>query len=157
MKEAHSDLGVARELRPETHGPPGRRSFTLVIEAEKGSAVVRMEKEQLSALALTIRRLLEELPNDDPGSATITAHPPMEPNFDFKASNLGLAYDEDRHLVGILAYSSDDATSEQPTITCWTSLSNARKLADTALELVARGIKSNGHRPFDEEIAPSQG
>ena len=92
MNNARRDLGIASYLKAEAIGEPGQRTFRLVVEAENGSAFIWVEKEQLSALGLAIKRFGEELGGSvgsSPNPASLEA--PREPSVDFKVASLGLA------------------------------------------------------------------
>ncbi len=171
MNNARRDLGIASYLKAEAIGEPGQRTFRLVVEAENGSAFIWVEKEQLSALGLAIKRFGEELGGSvgsSPDPASLEA--PREPSVDFKVASLGLAYDEGRELFAVLAYDTEDFESKRATVAFWTTRARAHTLADEALEVVAAGrpicflckqpmdpeghgcARSNGHRPADDEL-----
>ena len=172
MKQARHNLGMAHRLRVEAIGRPGERTFRLIVEAEGGTASIWMEKEQLSALAISINHSIEEL---KPGRVTTPAEPASEsasePSFDFKAANLGLIYDERNGSFGILAYERDELEQSTPTLSWWCPKEQAETMADQAMEVVAAGrpecplchgpvnpdghmcIKANGHRAMDESLS----
>ena len=140
MNNARRDLGIASYLKAEAIGEPGQRTFRLVVEAENGSAFIWVEKEQLSALGLAIKRFGEELGGaigSSPAPASLEA--PREPSVDFKVASLGLAYDEGRELFAVLAYDTEDFESKRATVAFWTTRARADSLADEALEVVAAG------------------
>ena len=171
MKEARHDLGIASILKAEALGTPGKRTFRLFVEGERGSALVWLEKEQLSALALAIKKVLEEFPEDP------LKKPPRDParsvrvpSFDFKAVNLGLAYDEQRAVFALLAYDTEGAKADQATLLLLASRRAADTLADQAMEVVAAGrptcmlcrqpmdpgghmcVRSNGHKASLDDL-----
>jgi uncharacterized repeat protein (TIGR03847 family) len=170
MQRARHDIGLAKRLSAESFGEPGKRTFRIVAEAERGTALIWMEKQQLSALAISIKTHLEQLATEStrPGEPAQTSSP--EPSFDFKVASLAMAYDESSQRVGILAADVDDAESETVTVACWASQGQASTMADEALEIVAAGRPpcplchgpldaeghvcpmQNGHRAYEEEV-----
>ncbi len=153
MSDARHNLGDAEEIRAEALGVPGKRTFRLVVRAEHGSAVIGLEKEHLSALALAIQRLLREVPEGRSRSAQSPKEPSQEPGYDFKAASLGLAYDEQHGIFSVLAYDGDDAGKDTATVACSFTRARAEGLAEEALELVAAGrpICPLCERPIDPE------
>ena len=171
MPAARNDLGVSSTLKAEAVGVPGKRRFRLVVEAERGSAEVWIEKEQLSALALSLKQAIDEIGDRRPSEE---AAPPSasarEPRFDFKASSLGLSYDEATGRFGIQAATPEDAEAKTATLVFWVTRDQAERMADEALEVVAAGRPfcplchgpmdpdghlcpmSNGHGPIDEHL-----
>lgn len=170
MKEARHDLGVASVLTAEALGTPGKRTFRLLVEGERGSATVWLEKEQLSALALAIKKVLEEIPEDQSKQPRAPARSVRVPAFDFKAVNLGLAYDQQSAMFAFLAYDAQGTEADQATVLLWTSRRAAGALANQALEVVSAGrpvcilcklpidpeghlcIRSNGHKTSLDDL-----
>ena len=139
MASVRHDLGIAHEVKPEALGEPGQRTFRVVATAEGGSAVIWMEKEQLSALALSVQGYLREV-GDPPGPGMAPALRPSSPrSFDFKATALALLYDSERGLFGVAAYDATDAESDTATLLWWLSRSQVERLADEALAVVSAG------------------
>ena len=154
MSEARQDLGMAQVFKAEALGTPGKRTFRFVVEAERGSAAIWVEKEHVSALALGIQKVLEQLPDDPAAVAPMApAATAREPLLDFKAVALGLAYDEGDGTFSVLAYDSEDADKDTPTVACSFSRDQARRLVEEALELVAAGrpICPLCRQPIDPE------
>ena len=170
MQRARHDIGLVKRLNAESYGEPGARTFRIVAEAERGTALIWMEKQQLSALAMSIKSCLEQLPADALVPGELAGTSSSEPSFDFKVTNLAMAYDESSKRFGILASDQDDAESETVTVACWSPQGQASKMADEALEIVAAGRPAcplchgpmdleghicpmqNGHRAYEEEV-----
>jgi len=142
MSTPRHDLGLARVVKADAVGTPGKRVFRLTAEAERGSAVVTVEKEQLSALALGIQRLMEEIKEVPMGAYRSATEVSPEPSFEFRAYSLGLAYDQGDHTFAILAYDEEDARRDVPTVSCSFSRKQAASFADDALELASAGRPS---------------
>ena len=170
MHRARHDIGLVKRLSVESFGEPGSRTFRIVAEAEGGTALIWMEKQQLSALAISIKSYLEQLPGESSSSGEPAQMSSPEPSFDFKVASLAMAYDESSHRFGILASDVDDAESETVTVACWAHRDQASRMADEALEIVAAGRPPcplchgpmdreghvcplhNGHRAYEEEV-----
>ena len=69
------DFGHADVLEPEVTGEPGQRTFRVLVMSGRESAALWLEKEQLAALALAIRQLLEQTSGGDTASDTLTVSP----------------------------------------------------------------------------------
>ena len=154
MRYARDDLGTAKVLRAEVFGEPGERTFRVLAEAEKGTASVWMEKEQLSALALSIKGYLDEMSEAAKRVASAPASASASrPSFDFKLTSIGLTYDESEGKFGILAYDEKDHGSQMATIAWWTPQSQAEAMAEEALAAVAAGrpVCPLCHRAMDKE------
>ena len=154
MPRARTDIGTATRLDAEVFGEPGKRTFRVLVEAEKGAASVWMEKEQLSALALSVKSYIKQLTEEQRKVAT---DPPeastAEPTFDFKTTGLGLVFDESTCRFGIITFDETDQGKQTGTMMWWATLGQAEAMADSALEIVASGrpICDLCHRPKDPE------
>ena len=62
------DFGRAELLEPEAIGEPGQRTFRLRVLSGSEAASLWLEKEQLVALTLAIRQLLEQTDEEDASS-----------------------------------------------------------------------------------------
>ena len=169
------DFGHAEEIEPEAIGEPGKRTFRLRVLSRGDAASLWLEKEQLAALTMAIRRLLEQTGESDTPSDAAAAEPagtfPEKPQVDFKIGRLGIGYDGERRIVIFFAYeigSSDDTGGEEdgeakPTFSCRLTRSQCQVLADRAEEVISGGrpicplcsgpmesaghacVRSNGH------------
>lgn len=153
MPPPRFDLGIARSVRAEALGEPGKRTFRLLVEAERGTAVVWLEKEQLSSLAASIKSYLESLEKkgrERPEAREATNHPA----FEFKATTLALTYDEEHGTFGVLAYDEEDAAADRPTVVWYSPRTQAGRMAEQALEVVAAGRPTCPlcHRPMGPEV-----
>jgi len=158
------DFGRAEVLAPEAIGEPGQRTFRLRVLSGSEAASLWLEKEQLAALTLAIRQLLEqtdegESPSDAGSSAPGEAFP-EQPQVDFKIGRLGIGYDEGRRIVVIFAYEVEEAENEaedaQPTFACQVTRDQCEAFAEQAEEVISAGrpvcllcgeaIDKEGHR-----------
>lgn len=138
MAVARHELGVAQELRASATGEPGERWFWLRVEAEGGSAVLWLDKEQLFQLAVTVQQLLDVVP-DDMIDEYFSFTKKVQEAFDFRISKLILGYDPNRKMFMLLAHESEIHEDEMPMIGVWASRQRMTALADEALEVCAAG------------------
>ena len=142
------DFGRADLLEPEAIGEPGKRTFRLRVRSGAGSASLWLEKEQLAALTLAIRQLLEQTDDADTlerdESAAGSAFP--EPaQVEFKIGRLGIGYDESNRAVSIFAYTIEDAGEDEdddsasPTFSCNISRTQCRSFAERAEDVISSG------------------
>jgi uncharacterized repeat protein (TIGR03847 family) len=138
------DFGQADLLEPEAIGEPGKRMFRLRVMSGAGDAAsLWLEKEQLAALTLAIRQLVEQTGGDlDEPEPSSAATFPDRPEVDFKIGKLGIGYDEGQRTVAIFAYEiaeeepDDDAS---PAFSCRASLPQCNRFADRAEEVISGG------------------
>ena len=121
------DFGRAELLEPEAIGEPGQRTFRLRVISGSEAASLWLEKEQLVALTLAIRQLLEQTDEEEASSEAGPSQSgdtfPQQPQVDFKIGRLGIGYDEGRRIVVVFAYEQEEAEDDAPpTFACQVSL-----------------------------------
>lgn len=100
-----TELGPLEILGAAAVGQPGQRRFCLYVQSRHGSAVIWMEKEQLNRLSLTLDQVLAQLTEgqvlrleaqagERPVSAGLPADFLNAPDYDYRASQMGLTYNE---------------------------------------------------------------
>lgn len=152
------DFGHAELLEPEAIGEAGRRVFRLRIMSGTETASLWLEKEQLAALTLAFRHLLEQTedrPSDAPAPAPSQPFPERA-QVDMKLGRLGIGYDEDLRMVTIFAYAPEDAEDSPPTFACQVNLKQCATFAERAEETINAGrpicvlcgtpIEKSGHK-----------
>ena len=156
MSVARHDLGVAVLMKAEALGTPGKRTFRLVVESERGLATIWLEKQQMSALALSIKGAIEEIAKQKKKKGAVaptvsSSKPVKEPTYEFKAAGLGLTYDDETARLGILASTADDAKVDRATVVWWSPLEQAQAMAEQALDAASGGrpICPICHQPID--------
>lgn len=157
------EFGRVDSVEPEAIGDPGNRQFRVRVVAGSRTASLWMEKEQLAALSLALRRLLEQTKDTD---AAIEPEPvsnagsfPAKADVDFKLSRLGIGHDEAAAAVSIFAYDMDIAEDDDkasPTFSCQVTRAQSRIFAERAEEIVNAGrpvcvlcgvsIDASGHK-----------
>jgi uncharacterized repeat protein (TIGR03847 family) len=143
----------------EAIGEPGNRTFRLRVLSRGEAASLWLEKEQLAALTLAIRQLLEQTDDDDSDADEQEARRapfPEPPEVDFKLGKLGIGYDEAQRIVTIFAYETETADDASPTFSCQLTRGQCRTFADRAEETISAGrplcvvcgapIDKDGHR-----------
>lgn len=153
------DFGRADVMDAEAIGEPGRRTFRLRVLSRGDAASLWLEKEQLTALTLAIRQLLEQTDDEDADDGEEDAPRvrfPDRPQVDFKLGKLGIGYDEAQRIVTIFAYETESADDASPTFSCQLTRGQCRAFADVAEETISAGrplcvvcgapIDKDGHR-----------
>ena len=92
------DFGYVNELDSEAIGEPGNRVFRIRARSEDRTASLWLEKQQLQALSLAIRQMLEQAAHSaEPGPDLDPAIPmqdfPLEASLDFRVGRLALGWD----------------------------------------------------------------
>ncbi len=141
------DLNPVTRITVGAIGEPGRRTFYL--QARKGSLLVTLvcEKEQVSALCIGLREVLEELRIKRPRGegATIVEEDleleqPITPLF--RVGNMGLGYDESSDLIVILVRElliDEEHEASAQVVRFYCSRAQADALSRHGLEVVAKG------------------
>jgi uncharacterized repeat protein (TIGR03847 family) len=135
------DFGRAELLEPEAIGEPGQRTFRLRVLSGADAASLWLEKEQLAALTLALRQLLEQTPDaesPEPDPSPVAGFPERA-DIDFKVGRLGIGYDEARRMVTIFAYTVEDEDDASPSFACRVSRSQCRSFAERAEEVINAG------------------
>lgn len=138
------DFGHADSIEPEAIGEPGERRFRIRVMARLESASLWLEKEQVAALALALRRLLEQT---KPAEEPIEPEPvmggsfPEMPDVEFRPSRLGIGHDDEATNISIFAYDPETAEEEdpKPAFSCQVSRGQARAFARRAEEIINAG------------------
>jgi uncharacterized repeat protein (TIGR03847 family) len=137
------DLGHAQLLEPEAIGEPGKREFRLRVMSGADAASLWMEKEQMAALSLAIRQLLDQTPEgdseDEPDAGPPEGRFPTDAKIDFRIGRLGIGYDETNRMVIIFAYTPEDSDTDSPSFACRVTRGQSRVFADQAEEVVSAG------------------
>ena len=121
-----------------TVGPPGQRVFYLQARADDVVASVRLEKQQVSALAEYLAGMLHDLPAPSEVPPAPELVEPIVP--EWTVGNIGVAYDNDRDRIVIVAEEltpeeEPDGDSFRVVIT----RAQVRAFIDKASELMAGG------------------
>jgi uncharacterized repeat protein (TIGR03847 family) len=155
------------EIRPVewitvgTTGEPGRRVFYLQVRGADRRLTLRLEKEQVRMLAVSIEQFLNDLQQRfpqldaaDPGYAEneMALEEPLDSQFHI--GNMGLGYDEkEDRLLFVLREAVEDAAAGEPNgeASLWCTRDQLRRLAAWGIELVQRGrpICGNCGNPID--------
>ncbi len=111
-----ADLGVVKLLGADAVGQPGQRRFRLFAQSQRPalSAVMWLEKEQLSNLSLALDRVLAQLTegrilrteaqvSPPPRPIEMPATFPKRPDYEFQIGRLLLNYEERRELLVLIA------------------------------------------------------
>jgi uncharacterized repeat protein (TIGR03847 family) len=163
------DLRDITELDAEAIGEPGKRVFRIRARGGEQTASLWLEKQQLQALSLAIRQVLEQASHSaEPGPGASPAIPiadfPLEPSLDFRVGRLALGWDERSQRVILQAYPLEADEDEAAAFSCLVAADHAIAFCDVADAAVAGGrptcvlcgepvdagghacIRANGHR-----------
>ena len=99
------DFGIVEILGAEAVGQPGQRRFRIYVQAERESAVMWMEKEQLNSLSLALDRFLAQVTEGQvlrmeaqsgsrPIASGMPTDFPVQPTYEFQVGQIKINYDE---------------------------------------------------------------
>jgi uncharacterized repeat protein (TIGR03847 family) len=146
LAEPRDDFGPVSRLQADAVGKPGKRAFRLLIESQRGSACLWVEREQLQALAMLIEQLLSGWPAIEirgaPASAKGKRPSRIEfsasPDVDFRVGQLALGFDEQSSVYILLAHNVE-SEAEEPDFACQATRGQLRGLSETITPLLAAG------------------
>jgi uncharacterized repeat protein (TIGR03847 family) len=142
-------------------GVPGQRTFLLQANDDSKSITLRLEKEQVYALARGIDELLKELERREVRPTSVVEEPPQsdlplrEPyEAAFVVGQMGLAFDQTSDMMVLIAQetsSEDQAEGSAALARFWVGLGQIKALSRLAKEVVAGGrpICPLCQRPID--------
>ena len=119
-------------------GPPGERVFYLQAQDEAGVTAVKLEKQQVLALAEYLAGLLHDLPAPEEVPPAPTLAEPVEA--EWTVGTIGVAYDNDRDRIVIVAdelVAEDDPPGD--TLRVAITRAQVRALIERAEELMVGG------------------
>jgi len=99
------EFGTVEILGAEAIGQPGQRRFRIYVQAERNSAIMWMEKEQLNSLSLALDRFLAQITEGQvlrteaqagnrAVAAGIPTDFPVQPTYEFRVGQIKINYDE---------------------------------------------------------------
>ena len=177
MEQPISDFGEVHRLEADAIGPPGRRAFRIIAESERGRVWLRVERQQLEALAMLIEQLitgvyaldLRAMRGINPAEPqTVDTEPP--PTMELHVGQMALGFDEDQNTYLLLVHDVESDTDGPPTFSCVATRQQLRTLAATIGPLVAGGrprcpmcdtplgsephvcARSNGHAKYAADL-----
>jgi uncharacterized repeat protein (TIGR03847 family) len=119
-------------------GPPGRRVFYLQACDDTTTSSVRIEKQQVSALAEYLAGMLHDLPAPPDIPAAPELAEPVEA--EWTVGNIGVAYDNDLDRIIIVAEQLvEEDEPEGDSLRVIISRSQVRAFIERAEELMAGG------------------
>lgn len=159
MSDDSLDFNPVSRITVGAIGRPGERVF--FIQATQGYRLIslKMEKEQVAALARGIEALLEELEQreilagpseEEPSSEDLALQEPLEPIF--SVGQMGLGFDRAADMMVLIIQSTIEDEEQDPLVArFWVSRRQMRALAHHAREVVAQGrpICALCNRPID--------
>lgn len=125
-----------------TIGPPGQRTFFIQVRDGGMVASVKLEKEQVRALAQVLEGMLEDLPAPEPVTADLSLREPVDAGW--VVASIGVGYDRvhDRVLVvaeEIVTEDEADEGIEAATVRVLLTRGQVRAFIDHADEVVSGG------------------
>lgn len=153
MEEARHEIGDVNAFKAEAIGPPGKRTFRLLVDARRGGACLWIEKEQLYGLALAIRRILGTTSGEKGTDSDLEAFadPSEYQTLEFKIGRLRMGYDEEGgrfiffvHDIDVIPEGEEEPDEEEasevpPTLSFRARRPQLAALAEEALRVCAAG------------------
>jgi uncharacterized repeat protein (TIGR03847 family) len=146
MSPEQYELNPVSAITVGAIGRPGRRTFFLQAIGGGQTISLKMEKEQVAALAQGIDRILEELEQQEVQATSSTEEPDIleldeeeAAGSSFVVGQIGLGFDQLSHQL-VLVIQEIAFTEEEPAIArLWASPGQMRALSRQAKEIVAQG------------------
>ncbi len=161
MPSSHIEIRPVERITVGAVGEPGHRVFYLQAGGAGQRVTLRVEKEQVLMLAMSIEQFLNDLHQRFPDLEQAEAgykevemqlEHPLEP--EFHIGNMGLGYDEkEDRLLFVLREAVEDAPSHEEIseASLWCTRGQLLRLARWGTELARRGrpICGNCGNPID--------
>jgi uncharacterized repeat protein (TIGR03847 family) len=148
MADAQYDFGVASRLDADALGEPGKRTFRLLVQSGRSSALLWIEKEQLLALAAAIEQVVEQVAPEEAarGEVAPVTGPaqdfPLNPTVEFRVGALQLGHDATNEQFLLLAGDAEQEEQDEekpPTLTVRMDYRAAMRLSKQVAALDAAG------------------
>ncbi len=157
------NFGPAVRLEADAVGPPGQRTFRLLVTNREGAALLWLEKEELQALGMAIDQLMARLSGRTqwkiygvpPEPFEPAESPPSSPLVEFKVGQLSLGYEGNSKMFVLLIHDSEDDPEGPPTFTCAATDAQMRRLGRQISSVISAGrprcplcgdpLEPNGH------------
>lgn len=151
MADAQYDFGVASRLDADAIGEPGKRTFRLLVQSGRSSALLWIEKEQLLALAAAIEQVVEQAAPEEVARGEVApvsapaADFPLNPTLEFRVGSLQLGHDPANSQFLLLAGDVEQAEQQEqdedkpPTLTVRMDYRAALRLSRQVAALDAAG------------------
>ncbi len=147
MAHTPNDFGLASRLEADAEGPPGKRTFRLLVTGRQGTASLWLEKEELRALGIAMDQLLArvsgrtqwKLYGTQPEPYEPAESAPATPMVEFKVGQLSLGYETDSRMFVLLVHDSEDDPEGPATFTCLASATQIRALSQRIESVVSAG------------------
>lgn len=146
MTQRADDFGDVQRLEADAIGPPGQRAFRIIAESTRGRAWLRVERQQLEALAMLIEQLisgayaldLRTMRSIQPAEPR-TVDTEATPSIELRVGQMALGYDEEQKLYLLLAHDVESDPDGPPNFSCLATRSQLRQLATSIGPLLAGG------------------
>lgn len=147
MTHMPNDFGPVLRLEADAEGPPGKRTFRLLVAGKRGTASLWLEKEELRALGIAIDQLLARVSGRAGwkiyGASVEPYEPaqgfPQDPLVEFKVGQLSLGYESDSGMFVLLVHDSEDDPEGPATFTCLATAAQMRALGRRIESVVSAG------------------
>jgi uncharacterized repeat protein (TIGR03847 family) len=151
------DFELASEIDAEVFGQPGQRTFRIRVRKDAATASLWIEKQQLQALCLAMRQILEQYQTSDP--AVLPKLPmsafPQTVTVDFRIARLSLSWDENSQRFTISTEPQTSTGREPSLFRCEVDIPQAIAFCDLAEVICSSGrpicplclepMESSGH------------
>ncbi len=141
------DFGPVLRLDADAEGPPGGRTFRLLVASREGTASLWLEKEELRALGVAIDQLLARVSGRPEWKFYGKSPEPYEPAdefsnpalVDFKVGQLSLGYETDSDMYVLLIHNSEDDPEGPASFTCLATAPQVRALSRRIESVISAG------------------
>ena len=147
MESTPYDFGPVARLDAESQGPPGQRTFRLLVTSDQGTASLWLEKEDLQTLGLAIEQFLAQLSGRPQwklyGAPPAPYQPPrgfpLKPLVELKVGQLSIGYEDTSGLFVLLIHDVDADPDGPASFTCLASSSQLEALSRRIESIIAAG------------------
>jgi uncharacterized repeat protein (TIGR03847 family) len=147
MEESDHTLGLISSFEAVSQGAPGNRTFHLKAISQRGTATIRVEKEQLNSLIMAFERIFRLIDdqadhhssNKQSYSDSEVAYKNNNLDLDFKSGNMSLKYDEISSAIELIVFGEVQEDNQSPLLTLLLSQKIAEDFVEAGLEVYGAG------------------
>ncbi len=138
-------LGPAERFGVEAIGQPGERRFRILVQGPGGQAVIWLEKEDVSRLAVSIERLLQmvrrsvERATSRPVNLDKLPSESPSQSFEFQSGSWAVGYLDTAHVIEFQAHDIEDDDDSPPRLRFWTTMAQSREWSEKAMQAYTAG------------------
>ena len=153
-REIRYQFGSLEDIKPETFGEPGNRTFRLLLYLDGNTGIVWLEKEQLFELSKYFEGLCDDHPNrSDDGRKMESLLDNGYQTAEFKCRQISVNFDIDNDTFYVECREEGETVDDTSSLNFYISGNQAVKFATEGIQICESGrpICPLCHNPIDPD------